>query len=401
MGLKDFFKRKKSRAEPTKRSAWGLVDNETYGFSLSAGGYRTLSSDPTVRMCVDKVADLVSNMTIYLMESGDNGAVRIQDQLSRKIDITPCTGMTRKSWVKVIVRTMLLEGDGNAVVMPTYRDGLIEDLIPLPPSTVTFNVGSAVEDYYSIAYNGKEYQPDELVHFNLNPDPRYIWKGQGYRLALKDIVSTIEAGDAVTQEFLNGRYMPSVIIKADADNDEMMTAEGREKLFKKYMSTKPGEPWVVPNGLLDITTVKPLSLKDIAVSDAITLDKKAAAALIGVPAYVVGCGDFNEKEYNNFIKDKILSIAKTIEQTLTRDLLLSPSRYFQCNIRSLYSYDLKTLSSVGKEMYSSGLMMGNEVRDWINLSPLDGLDELVILENYIPADRIGDQSKLEGGDEDQ
>ena len=395
-------KRGRTKAPPKARSAESalqafLLCGDDWG-SLGVRGYSTLLDSPDVSAAVSAIATPISAATIHLMKNTNGGDTRVKNELSKFMDIHPYSLGTRMSFLDWIVTTMLTGGDGNSYVLPMTRGGYLEDLIPMPGA---YARGVENNSSYVVCWRGQEFRPDEVLHFILRPDQRLPWMGRGVRMQLKDVLQNLRQSAATTNSFLSDKWKPSVIVKVDALADEFSSQDGRQKLLDSYIKGQAaGEPWVIPADLMDVTTVKPLSLADLAISDTVELDKRAVAAAFGVPPFCLGVGNYDRDEYNNFIRKTVLPIANGIAQELTKKLLISPEMYFRFNDRKLYAYTLEELSKVGDDQYVRGIMSGNEVRDWLGLSPKEGLDELVMLENYIPSSMIGDQKKLnqEGND---
>ena len=357
-------------------------------------GYTRLSACPEIQTACLRIAELIGSMTIYLMENAADGDRRIVNELSRMIDISPCGTMTRANWMTAVVMNLLLYGNGNSVVIPYTHDGLLDKLEPIAANRVGLHSVPGKPMDYRITIDGRDWDPADLLHFVYNPDEARPWKGKGVTVLLKDVANSLKQAAATKTAFMKSEYKPSIIVKVDALTEEFASPEGRDKLLEKYIHpSTPGEPWMIPAEAFDVTEVRPLSLNDLAIKDTMELDRKTVAAVIGVPAFLLGVGAFNREEWNNFIQTKVRGIALIIQQELTRALILNPKWYLLLNFWSLMDYDMKAMSDILLAGSDRGFVNGDEWRDRMHMTPA-GLKEYRVLENYIPWDMSGLQKKL-------
>lgn len=355
-------------------------------------GYTPLTKVPEVVACARRIAELIGSATIHLMSNTDRGDERIVNELSRTIDIEPMPNMTRNTWMEAIVMTLLLYGRGNAIVVPHTWNGYIQSLEPIAASRVGF-LPDGYRDY-KVTIDGVAKNPKNLLHFVYNPDPVYLWKGKGITVALEDVIANLVQARKTEKAFMASEYKPSIIVKVDAMADEFSDPAGRQAIIDSYMKpAQRGEPWLIPAEQFDVTQVKPLTLADLAINDSVKLNKQTIAALFGVPAFVVGAGDYKRDEWNTFIQTRIMAIAKGIAAELTKKLIINPKWYLTLNIWSLMDYDLQTVSNVLLAGSDRGFVNGDEWRDRMHMNPA-GLKEYKILENYLPYDMSGKQKKL-------
>lgn len=385
------IQQKRDNTTPNPIAVW-LSDGDT----LACVGYTNLADNPEIMTACHKIAELIGSLTIHLMANTEKGDQRIINELSRKIDIEPEMHMTRTTWMQAIVMNLLLYGKGNSIVVPHTYNGYLQNLEPISADRVSFKYIGYRD--YKVMIDGKERSPDNLLHFVFNPDKTYLWKGKGLTVCLKDLADNLKQAAKTEKGFMESKWKPSVIVKVDALTEEFSNPTGRQKLLDSYVeSANVGEPWLIPAQQFDVEQVKPLSLADLAISDTVEINKRTVAAILGVPPFLLGVGEYNKEAWNNFIQNTIKPICISIQQELTKKLIVSEKMYLKFNVLSLLDWDIKSIYEVFGGLADKGIVTPNEVRDRVGMTQLEGLDTLRILENYIPVDDIGNQKKLNNG----
>ena len=370
------IQQKRDNTTPNPIAVW-LSDDDT----LACAGYTNLADNPEIMTACHKIAELIGSLTIHLMANTEKGDQRIINELS---------------WMQAIVMNLLLYGKGNSIVVPHTYNVYLQNLEPISADRVSFKYIGYRD--YKVMVDGKERSPDNLLHFVFNPDKTYLWKGKGLTVCLKDLADNLKQAAKTEKGFMESKWKPSVIVKVDALTEEFSNPTGRQKLLDSYVkSANVGEPWLIPAQQFDVEQVKPLSLADLAISDTVEINKRTVAAILGVPPFLLGVGEYNKEAWNNFIQNTIKPICISIQQELTKKLIVSEKMYLKFNVLSLLDWDIKSIYEVFGGLADKGIVTPNEVRDRVGMTQLEGLDTLRILENYIPVDDIGNQKKLNNG----
>lgn len=375
----------KSRDAPTQQKQQGVLLCNPDAWEILCGDkYKPILSCNEVQTCLNVYAETIASMTIQLFEQTDEGAVRIRDALSRKIDIEPHHNMIRHTWMSNLVRVMLAKG--NQITRPHYNGDLLDDLEPIAPTRVSFQHDGGCE--YHILIDGVRYSPEELLHFVHNPDPERPYMGRGLELSMRDVVDSLRQSNATKNNLIKSP-MPAVLIKVDGYDEKLKSPEGRSKIARQFVTAeKSGEPWVYAADSFEVTTVKPMTLTDLAIDKNIEMDKRAVASMMGIPPFLVGVGPFRLEEYQWWVATKAMPVAQIVQQTLTKGLIYSPDRFLRMSNWSLLNYDLTKVNNVCSTMVQANAMRRNEWRDKVGMPPDPAMNDMLVLENYLRVNQM-------------
>ena len=211
-----------------------LINSE----GIDCAGYHSLDQDPTIVTACKRFASMVGLISWHLMvDQEDGGDIRIKNELSRKIDINPNSYMTRQKFYSAIAMNLLLYGDGNAVVRPHTENGYLRDLEIIPMNRVTFLPDPMAPNYkYTICIDGVPYDPRDLIHFAINTDNNYPWRGKSFRVAIADVAENLHQAAKTEKAFNKSKWKPPIIIKVDSISSEFHLREVEAQVWLELPS---------------------------------------------------------------------------------------------------------------------------------------------------------------------
>lgn len=341
---------------------------------------------------VHRAVNLISRscgiLPISLYQKTEDGKHTIDNDLIWIVNNEPNEVQTRYTFFKQIMQDVLLTGNGYGLIM---REGTkVKEIRYIKPSYVVIKWNEAD---YKVSYDIKGYgvkQSYEVLHFFSESDDgiqgKSILKSAGDTLEL-----AADSNRTARKFFKNGMGISGILkfknLLNDKQRNEIRTA------WSTSMSTGDGGIAILGNDA-DFQSVS-LDPKNSQLLESRQFNVAEIARFFDMNPCMLGTdSNYNQIEAAmiGFLQECLQPVLTMIEQELNRKLLLRRERmqgyYFSFDTSDLLRCTKKDLSEWMTKLVSNGLATPNELREKLDLKPMDGGDECYMQTAMSPINNI-------------
>ncbi len=348
-------------------------------------GKTTITKDeainiPSVKSCINFIADTVSMIPIKLYKSNDDKTEEIKNDKRVKLlnDDTGDTLDAVQFWRAMITDYYLGKG-GYAYINKNRNNVSSLHYVDEEFITINKNTDTILKDY-NILINGREYLPFEFIKLLRNTKDG----AEG--------VSIIDENNQILSVAYNSLVFEENLVKKGGNKKGFLKSEhkldqssiDRLKEAWKNLYGNSNENVVILNRGMEFqeasNTSVEMQLNENKKSNADEISK-----IFNVATNIIK-GTASKQEYTNTFKMAVMPVLRVIECALNRELLLEKEKssfYFAFDTKEMLKGDLKERFEAYKVAIDSNFMQIDEVRfmedmpalglDWIKL----GLDSVL------------------------
>lgn len=367
---------------------------------------------PSVKSCINFVADTVSMIPIKLYKAKEGKADEIEDDHRVKLlnDDTGDTLDAVQFWRALIADYYLGKG-GYAYINRQRNEVKSLHYVDVSQVSVIKNVDPIFKDY-DILVHGKRYMPYEFIKLLRNTKDG----AEG--------VSIIEENKQILSVVYNSLVFEETLVKKGGNKKGFLKSE---KTLAEEAITALKQAWrnlysnnsdnvVILNKGLDFQEASNTSV-EMQLNENKKSNGEELCKLFNVSVNIIR-GTASSQEYTNTFKMAVMPVLRVIECALNRELLLEKEKgsfYFAFDTKEMLKGDLKERFQAYREGIEANFLQIDEVRFMENMEPLGldwiklGLDSVlydiktgtIYTPNTNQISKMSEMAKLKGGDNDE
>lgn len=350
---------------------------------------------------VHRAVNLISRscgiLPISLYQKTSEGKRLIENELSWMVNNEPNSIQSRYTFFKQIMQDVLLYGNGYGLIV---RDGTqVKEIRYIRPAYVTIIYNEAD---YTVKYDIQGYgvkQSYEVLHFFNESDDavqgKSILKSAGDTLEL-----AADSNRTARKFFKNGMGISGILkfknLLNDKQRNEIRTA------WSTSMSTGDGGVAILGNDA-DFQAVS-LDPKNSQLLESRQFNVAEVARFFDLNPCMLGTdSNYNQIEAAmiGFLQECLQPILTMMEEELSRKLLLRRERmagyYFSFSTEDILRCTKKDLAEYFTKLVTNGILAPNEIREKMDLKPIEGGDECYMQTAMAPINNIENNTTNDEG----